>query len=43
MVTVMGEKIEGQVQGIDSNGALLLMDRQGEIHHFIAGDVSLHL
>lgn len=42
-VTMMEKKIEGQVLGLDSDGALLLMDREGRIQRFVAGDVSLRL
>ena len=42
-ITMMEKKSEGQVLGLDTTGALLLMDREGKIQRFIAGDVSLRL
>jgi len=42
-ITLRSKKFEGQALGLDTDGALLLMDREGEIQRFIAGDVSLHL
>jgi BirA family biotin operon repressor/biotin-[acetyl-CoA-carboxylase] ligase len=42
-ITIMEKKFEGQVLGLDTDGALLLMDREGKIQRFIAGDVSLRL
>ena len=42
-ITVMDKKFEGQVLGLDTDGALLLMDREEKIQRFIAGDVSLRL
>jgi BirA family biotin operon repressor/biotin-[acetyl-CoA-carboxylase] ligase len=42
-LTVMGEKFEGRVLGLDTDGALLLVNPEGEIQRFIAGDVSLRL
>ena len=42
-VTMMEKKFEGQVLGLDRDGALLLKDREGRTQRFIAGDVSLRL
>jgi BirA family biotin operon repressor/biotin-[acetyl-CoA-carboxylase] ligase len=42
-ITMRERKFEGQVQGLDADGALLLMDREGNTQRFIAGDVSLHI
>ena len=42
-ITMMERKFEGQVLGLDTDGALLLMDREGRIQRFIAGDVSLRV
>jgi len=42
-ITVMEKKFEGQVLGLDTDGALLLMDREGRTQRFIAGDVSLRV
>ena len=42
-ITMMEKKFEGQVLGLDTDGALLLMDREGRIQRFIAGDVSLRV
>jgi len=42
-ITMMERKFEGQVQGLDADGALLLMDREGNTQRFIAGDVSLRI
>jgi len=42
-ITMMDKKFEGQVLGLDTDGALRLMDREGKIERFIAGDVSLRL
>lgn len=42
-ILTMERKFEGQVQGLDADGALLLMDREGNPQRFIAGDVSLHI
>lgn len=42
-ITSMDKKYEGQVQGLDTDGALLLLDREGNIQRFIAGDVSLRV
>jgi BirA family transcriptional regulator, biotin operon repressor / biotin---[acetyl-CoA-carboxylase] ligase len=42
-LTMMEKKFEGQVLGLDTDGALLLRDREGKIQRFIAGDVSLRL
>lgn len=42
-VKVMDQEFAGQVRGLDTDGALLLVDRQGNIQRLIAGDVSLHL
>jgi BirA family biotin operon repressor/biotin-[acetyl-CoA-carboxylase] ligase len=42
-ITMMEKKFEGQVLGLDTDGALLLMDREGRRQRFIAGDVSLRL
>jgi BirA family biotin operon repressor/biotin-[acetyl-CoA-carboxylase] ligase len=36
-------KISGQALGLDSEGALLLLDEEGKTHHFIAGEVSLRM
>jgi BirA family biotin operon repressor/biotin-[acetyl-CoA-carboxylase] ligase len=40
---VTDREFEGQVLGLDTDGALLLVNRDGKIHRFIAGDVSLRL
>jgi BirA family transcriptional regulator, biotin operon repressor / biotin---[acetyl-CoA-carboxylase] ligase len=42
-VTVMGPdgEISGRALGLDGDGALLLMDEEGQTRRFIAGDVSL--
>jgi biotin-(acetyl-CoA carboxylase) ligase len=40
---VMDKKYEGQVLGLDTDGALLLVNQEGKIQRFIAGDVSLRL
>jgi biotin-(acetyl-CoA carboxylase) ligase len=40
---MMEKRFEGQVLGLDTDGALLVMDRQGRTQRFIAGDVSLRL
>jgi BirA family biotin operon repressor/biotin-[acetyl-CoA-carboxylase] ligase len=37
------EQSEGRIAGIDTDGALLLIDREGTTRRFIAGDVSLRL
>jgi BirA family biotin operon repressor/biotin-[acetyl-CoA-carboxylase] ligase len=42
-ITMMEKIFEGQVLGLDTDGALLLMDREGRIQRFIAGDVSLRV
>jgi len=42
-LTVMDKKYEGRVLGLDTDGALLLVDPEGKIQRFIAGDVSLRL
>jgi len=42
-IWMMDKKIEGQVLGLDIDGALLLIDEEGKIQRFIAGDVSLRL
>jgi len=42
-ITVLDRKFEGQVLGLDTDGALLLMDREEKIQRFIAGDVSLRV
>jgi len=42
-VTMMEKKYEGEVLGLDADGALLLMDREGKIQRFLAGDVSLRI
>ncbi len=42
-VTMMEGRFEGKVLGIDADGALLLLTREGEIQRFIAGDVSLRV
>jgi BirA family biotin operon repressor/biotin-[acetyl-CoA-carboxylase] ligase len=42
-ITMMEKKFEGQVLGLDTDGALLVMDREGKTQRFIAGDVSLRL
>lgn len=42
-ITVMEKKFEGQVLGLDTDGALLLRDGEGRTQRFIAGDVSLRL
>jgi biotin-(acetyl-CoA carboxylase) ligase len=42
-ITMMEKKFHGQVLGLDTDGALLVMDREGKIQRFIAGDVSLRL
>ncbi len=42
-ITMMEKKFEGQVLGLDTDGALLLTDREGRIQRFIAGDVSLRV
>ncbi|MGD0625300.1 MAG: biotin--[acetyl-CoA-carboxylase] ligase [Thermodesulfobacteriota bacterium] len=42
-LTVMDKKYEGQVLGLDTDGALLLVNQEGKIQRFIAGDVSLRL
>ncbi len=42
-ITMMENKFEGQVMGVDTDGALLVMGREGKIQRFIAGDVSLRL
>jgi BirA family biotin operon repressor/biotin-[acetyl-CoA-carboxylase] ligase len=42
-ITGMDKKYEGQVLGLDTDGALLLIDREGKMQRFIAGDVSLRL
>jgi len=42
-ITMLGKKIEGQVLGVDTDGALLVISREGETQRFIAGDVSLRL
>ena len=42
-ITVMDKKFEGQVLGLDTDGALLLIDQEGNTRRFIAGDVSLRL
>lgn len=42
-VKVMDKVFEGRVLGLDSEGALLFIDREGNTRRFIAGDVSLSL
>ncbi len=42
-ITVMEKKFEGQVLGLDTDGALLLRDAEGRTQRFIAGGVSLRL
>jgi BirA family biotin operon repressor/biotin-[acetyl-CoA-carboxylase] ligase len=42
-ITMMEKKFEGQVLGLDTDGALLLMGAEGKIQRFVAGDVSLRL
>ncbi len=42
-LTVMDKKYEGRVLGLDTDGALLLVNQEGKIQRFIAGDVSLRL
>lgn len=36
-----GGVLEGRVEGTDDNGALLLRDAAGRLHHLLAGEVSL--
>ncbi|HYB21707.1 MAG TPA: biotin--[acetyl-CoA-carboxylase] ligase [Thermodesulfobacteriota bacterium] len=42
-VTLPDKEISGEVLGLDTDGALLLLDRQGETHRLIVGDISLRL
>jgi len=42
-ITVMDEEYEGRVLGVDTDGALLVVNREEELRRFIAGDVSLRL
>jgi BirA family biotin operon repressor/biotin-[acetyl-CoA-carboxylase] ligase len=42
-ITVPGRKLEGQVLGLDTDGALLVIDQEEKIQRFITGDVSLRL
>jgi BirA family transcriptional regulator, biotin operon repressor / biotin---[acetyl-CoA-carboxylase] ligase len=37
------KKISGKILGLDTDGALLLLDGEGKTHRFIAGDVSLRV
>ena len=43
MLKAADQEFEGQVLGLDTDGALLLIDRNGKKQRFIAGDVSLRL
>jgi len=40
-VALTGSTLTGRVQGIDSNGTLIIKDQNGEIKHVFSGDVSL--
>ena len=40
-VQTIGEKYEGEVVDIDSDGALLLKDLRGEIRRIVSGDLSI--
>jgi BirA family biotin operon repressor/biotin-[acetyl-CoA-carboxylase] ligase len=40
---MQNEEISGQALGLDTDGALLLLDEQGRTRRYIAGDVSLRL
>ncbi|MCJ7492956.1 MAG: bifunctional biotin--[acetyl-CoA-carboxylase] synthetase/biotin operon repressor, partial [Deltaproteobacteria bacterium] len=42
-VKVMDKEFAGQVLGLDTDGALLLIDGKGKMQRLIAGDVSLRL
>jgi BirA family biotin operon repressor/biotin-[acetyl-CoA-carboxylase] ligase len=42
-VTLPDKEISGEALGIDTDGALLLLDQEGKTHRFIVGDVSLRL
>jgi BirA family biotin operon repressor/biotin-[acetyl-CoA-carboxylase] ligase len=42
-VKVMNQEFSGQVLGLDTDGALLLVDPQGKRQRLIAGDISLNL
>ncbi len=40
-LTFPGQKISGEIRGLDSDGALLFIDPEGNTRRFMAGDVSL--
>ncbi len=42
-VTLPDRRISGEALGLDTDGALLLLDRDGNTQRFIVGDVSLRL
>ena len=42
-LTMPDKKISGQALGLDTDGALLLLDKEGRTHRFIAGDISLQV
>jgi BirA family biotin operon repressor/biotin-[acetyl-CoA-carboxylase] ligase len=39
----LDQKISGKILGLDTDGALLLIDPEGKTHRFMAGDVSLRI
>jgi BirA family transcriptional regulator, biotin operon repressor / biotin---[acetyl-CoA-carboxylase] ligase len=43
VISMLDEKFSGQVLGLDTDGALLLMSPGGKTQRFIAGDVSLRV
>ncbi len=42
-VSLPDKKISGKALGLDTDGALLLLDQEGETQRFIVGDISLRL
>ena len=42
-VSFLDQKISGKILGLDTDGALLLLDEEGNTQRFIVGDVSLRM
>jgi BirA family biotin operon repressor/biotin-[acetyl-CoA-carboxylase] ligase len=42
-VSFLDKKISGKILGLDTDGALLLLDEEGKTQRFIVGDVSLRV
>ncbi len=41
--TFLGQNVSGKIVGLDTDGALLLLDERGTTHRFLVGDVSLRI